>query len=72
MLLTDTDNLMYKIETENVYEDLYKDKELFDFSNYAKDSKYRSGANDLFVGKMKDETSGVSIKRFVGLKCIFS
>ena len=33
MLLTDTDDLMYKIETENVYEDLYKDKELFNFSN---------------------------------------
>ena len=33
MLLTDTDSLMYIIETENVYEDFYKDKELFDFSN---------------------------------------
>ena len=33
MLLTDTDDLMYKIETENVYEDLYKDKELLNFSN---------------------------------------
>ena len=33
ILLTDTDGLMYKIETENVYEDLYKDKELLNFSN---------------------------------------
>ena len=38
--LTDTDTLMYKIETENVNEDLYKDKELFDFNNCPKDSKY--------------------------------
>ena len=30
---------MYKIEAENHYEDFYKDKELFDFSNYPKDSK---------------------------------
>ena len=37
MLLTDTDSLMYKIETENVYEDFYKSKELFDFRNYSKD-----------------------------------
>ena len=30
---------MYKIKTENVYEDLYKDKELFDFSDYKKKFK---------------------------------
>ena len=40
MLLTYTDGLTYEIETENVYEDLCKYKELFDLSNYAKDSKY--------------------------------
>ena len=33
-LLTDTDSLLYKIKAENIYEDFYKDKELFDFSNY--------------------------------------
>ena len=40
MLLTDTYSLMYKIEidAENVYEDFYKDKKLFDISNYIKDS----------------------------------
>ena len=37
MLLIDADSIMYKIETENVYEDFHKDKELFDFSNYLKD-----------------------------------
>ena len=37
MLLTDTDSLMYKIETDNVFEELYKDKELFGFNNYPKD-----------------------------------
>ena len=37
MLLTDTDNLMHKTEADNVYEDFYKDKDLFDFSNYPKD-----------------------------------
>ena len=31
MLLTDTDNLMYKVNTENVYKVFYKNKELFDF-----------------------------------------
>ena len=34
------DTLMYKIETENVYENFYKEKALFNFSNYPKGSKY--------------------------------
>ena len=40
MFLTDTDSLMYKIEAENVCKDFEKDKELFDFSNYPKESEY--------------------------------
>ena len=39
-LLTDTDSLIYKTKAENIYEEFYKDKELFDCSNYPKDSKY--------------------------------
>ena len=34
MLLTDTNSLMYKMETQNVHERLYKNKDLLDFSNY--------------------------------------
>ena len=68
MLLTDTYSLMYKIEAENVYEEFYKDKELFDFSNYPKDLKYYNNPNKLVVSKMKDETYSVPIKGFVGLK----
>ena len=33
------DSLIYKIETENVYENFYKEKALFNFSNYPKGSK---------------------------------
>ena len=51
-LLIDTDSLMYKTETENVYEDLYKDKKLFDFSKYPKGSKYYN-SNNLVIGKTK-------------------
>ena len=38
-LMRDTDSLVYKTENENVYEDFCEDNELFDFSNYSKDSK---------------------------------
>ena len=39
LLFTDTDSLTYKIKSEIVYDDFFKWKELFDFSNYSKDSK---------------------------------
>ena len=55
-------------ESENVYEDFYKDKELFDFSKYSKDLKYYDKTYNLVFGKMKDETCGVPIKCFVGSK----
>ena len=74
MLLADDDSLIYKTEAKNVYESFYKDKEIFDFSNYPKDSKHFNNANNLVVAKMKNETPGVSIKCFLGLnlECIFS
>ena len=61
-------SVMYKIGVENVYEDLYKDKQYFDFRNYSEDSKCYNNANNLVVDKMEDETCGVHIKCFVGLK----
>ena len=64
---TDTDSLMYKIVSENAYEDFYNGKELFDFNNYPVDFKYYNNANNLVVSKMKDETCSVLIKSFVGL-----
>ena len=39
LLFTDTDSLCYVITTDDVYEDLYHDRDLFDNSDYAKSSK---------------------------------
>ena len=33
-----TDNLVYETETDDIYEDFYEDRSLYDFSNYSKDS----------------------------------
>ena len=38
LLFTDTDSLAYEIKSENVYEELCKWKDLFDFSNYSNTS----------------------------------
>ena len=37
---TDTDSLAYEIKSEDVYEEFFKHKHLFDFSNYPKDSNF--------------------------------
>ena len=68
LLFTDTDSLVYEIKNSNVYEQCYKDKQLFDFSGYSKDSPYYDDSNKKIVGKMKDEFNGVEIVEFVGLK----
>ena len=56
------------MEAENVYEDFYKKKELFDFNDYPKDLKCYNDANKVVVGKIKNEMCGVPIKCFPGLK----
>ena len=54
LLFTDTDSLTYEIKSENVYEEFFKWKDLFDFSNYSKDSKLFDETNKklLVKGKM--------------------
>ena len=68
MLFTNTEGLTYEIKSENVYEELFKHKDLFDFSNFSKDSKFFDETNKKVIGKMKDEFDGVIVEEFVGLK----
>ena len=68
LLFTDTDSLTYEIKSENVYEEFFKWKNLFDFSNYSKDSEFFDSTNKKVVGKMKNEFGGVIIGEFIGLK----
>lgn len=68
LLFTDTDSLTYEIESKDIYEDFWKDKELFDNSDYSKESKYYDDSNKKIIGKFKDEAAGVPITEFVGLK----
>ena len=68
LLFTDTDSLVYEIKNDNVYDQCFKDKHLFDFSEYPKDSVYCDSLNKKVLGKMKDEFNSVKIVAFVGLK----
>ena len=40
-----TDSHTYEIKSENVYEEFFKWKDLFDFSNYSKDLKFFDETN---------------------------
>ena len=68
LLFTDTDSLTYEIKSEDVYENVFKHKHLFDFSNYPKDSKFFDQANKKVIGKMKDLSKRKIIEELFGLK----
>ena len=68
LLFTDTDSLCYEIVTEDIYDDMLQDVHLFDTSEYKQDNPLHSTINKKVIGKMKDETHGVPIQEFVGLR----
>ena len=68
LLFIDTDSLVYEIKNGNVYDQCLKDKDLFDFSGYDKNSIYYDDSNKKKFSKMKDEFNGNKIDEFVGLK----
>ena len=53
LFITDTDSLTCEIKSENVYEEFFKWKNLLDFSNYSKDSKFFDKNNKKVIRKMK-------------------
>ena len=71
LLFTDTDSLMYLIQTQDFYQDINKDiKKKFDTSDYPEyhPSGIKIGVNKKVIGKLKDEAAGKQITHFVGLR----
>ena len=71
LLFSDTDSLMYEIQTEDFYKYISGDvKNKFDTSDYPENhpSGIPTGINKKVLGKMKDEAAGKIIKEFVGLR----
>ena len=71
LLFTDTDSLMYQIQTEDFYKDITADVESkFDTSDYPKDhpSGIPAGLNKKVIGMFKDEVAGKQITHFIGLR----
>ena len=71
LLFTDTDSLMYLIQTDDFYYDIKQDvKKKFDTSDYPENhpSGIKTGVNKKVIGKFKDEAAGKQITHFVGLR----
>lgn len=79
LLFTDTDSLLYSVESSNIYDDMRLHHEQFDVSNYPDSHemfrndnpetiKQLKKKNKKVVGKMKDEAGGDLIMEFVGLR----
>ena len=54
LLFTDTGTLTYEIKSEDVYEEFFMYKYLFDLSNNPNDSKFLDPTNKNVIDKMKD------------------
>ena len=46
LLFTDTDSLMYEIETEDAYQEMYNDRELFDLASYPHTNQFYDPTNN--------------------------
>ena len=71
LLFTDTDSLMYEIQTEDFYKDISGDvKDKFDTSDYPPNhpSGIPTGCNKKVLAMFKDEVAGRCIEEFVGLR----
>ena len=71
LLFTDTDSLMYEIQTEDFYKDISVDvKHRFDTSDYPPNhpSGIPSGLNKKVIGMFKDKVGGKVTDEFVGLR----
>ena len=67
LLFTDTDFLCYEITTDDFYRDMFDNKEQFDLSDI-KLEQFKNSENKKVVGKFKDETQGIPICKFIGLR----
>ena len=68
LLFTETDSLCYDVKTEDIYQVMSQDANLFDTSEYDQDHALYSTANKKVLEKMKDETHTIPIGKFVGVR----
>jgi len=68
LIYTDTDSLVFQVFTNDFYEDMLKNKNLYDLSEYDKNSKMFDVTNKKVLGKFKDECSKSPIVEFIAIR----
>ena len=68
LLYTDTDSVVIHVTTEDMYEDMRKNMQLYDTSNFPEDHPLYSTTNKKVVGKFKDELGAIIMTEFIGLR----
>ena len=65
LMVPDTDNLIYLIQNEDFYKDMYEIRQFFDLSEYSKSNPIYDETHKHSIGKLKDETGDKVIETFV-------
>ena len=65
---TDTDSLIYHIQTPDLYKDMTDNMDAFNTSAYPVDHPLHSRTNAKVLGKIKGECSSLAPQEFVGLR----
>ena len=76
LIYSDTDSMVLKIKTDDLYKDMIDMKEIYDFNNMINplflnedgELKLNYSDNNFVLGKFKDETKGLPIKKFIVLR----
>ena len=63
-----SDSLLYLLQTNNLYEELHKIKDELDLSTYPETHFLHDKSRRMIPGFFKDETAGIPIKDFCGLR----
>ena len=66
LVYTDTDSFVYLVETDDLFQDCFDNRELFDLTDVIID-KFKDGKNSKVIGMFKDETNFKPIVSFCAL-----
>ena len=71
LCFTDTDSLLYEIETDDIYKTMLEHEDEFDFSEYPLAHACYNNKNHKVILKFKDELRSLILEEFIGLlpKC---